>query len=83
MNRRLRVRRLTEFAGRQIVAIAYGGFIPRLAHARDRCRTGCFLHRHFSVTQLDHIYDPDSVDQDKQGWRVNAVNLMPHPPFVR
>ena len=81
------VRRLTEqFAGRQIVAIAHGGSIrAALAHALaiDAERVLSFSIGNCSVTQLDHIYDPDSVDQDKQGWRVNIVNLMPHPPFVR
>ena len=81
------VQRLTEqFAGRQIVAIAHGGSIrAALAHALaiDAERVLSFSVANCSVTQLDHIHDPDSVDQDKQGWRVNIVNLMPHPPFVR
>lgn len=81
------VRRLTEqFAGRQIVAVAHGGSIrAALAHALaiDAERVLSFTIANCSVTQLDHIYDPESVDQDKQGWRVNAVNLLPHPPFVR
>lgn len=81
------VQRLTEqFAGRQIVAIAHGGSIrAALAHALaiDAERVLSFSVGNCSVTQLDHIHDPDSVDQDKQGWRVNIVNLMPHPPFVR
>jgi broad specificity phosphatase PhoE len=81
------VQRLTEqFAGRQIVAVAHGGSIrAALAHALaiDAERVLSFSIGNCSVTQLDHIYDPDSVDHDKQGWRVNIVNLMPHPPFVR
>jgi broad specificity phosphatase PhoE len=81
------VQRLTEqFSGRQIVAIAHGGSIrAALAHALaiDAERVLSFSIGNCSVTQLDHIHDPDSVDQDKQGWRVNIVNLMPHPPFVR
>ncbi|HEY7690001.1 MAG TPA: histidine phosphatase family protein [Dongiaceae bacterium] len=81
------VQRLTErFAGRQIVAVAHGGSIrAALAHALaiDAERVLSFSVANCSLTQLDHIYDPESEDQDKQGWRVNAVNLLPHPPFVR
>jgi broad specificity phosphatase PhoE len=81
------VQRLTDqFAGRHIVAVAHGGSIrAALAHALaiDAERVLSFSIANCSVTQVDHIYDPDSVDQDKQGWRVNAVNLLPHPPFIR
>lgn len=81
------VQRLTgQFAGRHIVAIAHGGSIrAAVAHALaiDAERVLSFAIANYSVTQLDHIYDPDSIDQDKQGWRVNAVNLLPHPPHIR
>jgi len=81
------VQRLTEqFAGRHIVAVAHGGSIrAAMAHALaiDAERVLSFAIANCSVTQLDHIYDPDSIDQDKQGWRVNAVNLLPHPPHLR
>jgi broad specificity phosphatase PhoE len=81
------VQRLTDrFAGRQIVAVAHGGSIrAAMAHALaiDAERVLSFSIGNCSVTQMDHIYDPESVDQDKQGWRVNTVNLMPHPPYVR
>lgn len=81
------VRRLTErFSGRHIVAVAHGGSIrAALAHALaiDAERVLSFAVANCSVTQLDHIYDPGGVDRDKQGWRVNAVNLLPHPPYVR
>ena len=81
------VQRLTaQFAGRHIVAVAHSGSIrAALAHALaiDAERVLSFSIANCSVTQLDHIDDPDSVDRDKQGWRVNAVNLLPHPPFVR
>jgi broad specificity phosphatase PhoE len=81
------VQRLTDrFAGRQIVAVAHGGSIrAAMAHALaiDAERVLSFSIGNCSVTQMDHIHDPDSVDQDKQGWRVNIVNLMPHPPYVR
>jgi alpha-ribazole phosphatase len=81
------VRRLTaQFPGRHIVAVAHGGSIrAALAHALaiDAERVLSFSVANCSVTQLDHIYHPDSVDQDKQGWRVNAVNLLARPPFIR
>lgn len=80
------VGRLNErFAGRNIVAVAHGGSIrAALAHALaiDAERVLSFSIANCSVTQMDHIYDPDSVDGAKQGWRVNAVNLLPHGPIA-
>ena len=75
---------LTAGAGLGIVLSTPVNLVA-MAHALaiDAERVLSFAIANCSVTQLDHIYDPDSIDQDKQGWRVNAVNLLPRPPHLR